>query len=116
MVRGLLLPSRSWKLGAGSVLGIALTGVFVGAEVLLAGAGALILHRKGPGRWIAWWAAVVFGLHVIPLALLLADVSIAVFGVLPTAALLAVIPLLPLARRRHRRTRLRTGIVGRQAR
>jgi len=82
---------RSW-LGAGSVMGLLLAGLFgygvfarwsegsalegrypwfglvVGLEVLLAVVGCLFLHRRGKGRWMAWWVALVVALHFVPLA------------------------------------------------
>jgi hypothetical protein len=108
---------RIW-LGAGSVLGIGLAvafglltatnwaeptalegrypwfGVLVGAEVVAAGAGCLVLAGRGAHRWMAWWVAVVVAAHFLPLALLLADAGIAVAGVVQLAALAAVVPRL----------------------
>lgn len=109
--------ARVW-LGVGSVLGIALTVVFVLrvielwsgpsalegryhwfglltlVEVLAAGAGAVVLARRDEGRWIAWWVALVVALHFLPLALLLQDVAVGVLGAVQTIGLLALVPTL----------------------
>jgi hypothetical protein len=69
-------------------------GVLVGAEVVVALLGALVLARRQQGRWMAWWVALVVALHFIPLGLLLADVTVLVLGVLQAVALLALVPLL----------------------
>lgn len=111
-------PRWRWALGVGSVLGVAVAGVFgytVGlrwnessalegvyewfgvltlAEVVLAAAGALILWRRGASRWSAWWVAFVVALHFMPLAFLLRDWSLIVLGVVQVLALAALIPRL----------------------
>ncbi len=113
-------PPARWRLwlGLGSGVGIALAvtfgvltathwsspsalegsyqwfGVLVGAEVVLAGAGCLVLHRRGAGRWMAWWVAVVVAAHFLPLALLLSDPGVAVVGVVQLIALGALVPRL----------------------
>lgn len=111
-------PRWRWALGAGSVLGIAIAGVFgytVGlrwddgsalegvyawfgvltlAEVVLAAAGALLLWRRGRSRWIAWWVAFIVALHFMPLAFLLRDWSLIVLGVIQVLALSVLIPRL----------------------
>jgi hypothetical protein len=115
-------PPRRWRawLGVGSALGITLAatfgvltsvnwdqptalegkyvwfGVLVAAEVVAAGAGCLVLARRGASRWMAWWVAVVVAVHFLPLALLLSDVSVAVVGVVQLVALGAVVPRLRL--------------------
>lgn len=113
-------PPKRWRawLGAGSVLGILFAvgfgvltvlnwdeptalegrypwfGVLVAAEVVAAGAGCLVVSRRGAARWMAWWVALVVAAHFLPLALLLADVGIAVAGLVQLAALAAVVPRL----------------------
>ncbi|MBE1515174.1 hypothetical protein [Nesterenkonia halotolerans] len=101
-----------WKLGAGSVAGLALAGVFgyamvtrwgqssalegryewfgllVLVEVVAATIGSLYLQRSEKGRWAAWWVAMVVAAHFIPLAFLVADGSLIVLGVLQAGALL----------------------------
>lgn len=81
-------------------------GVLVAVEVLVAGLGCWMLHRRGQGRWMAWSVAVVVAAHFVPLAWLLSDPSFAVLGLGLLAALLAIVPRL--------RTRLTTtsGPVG----
>ena len=113
-------PPRSWRvwLGVGSGAGIALAvtfgiltatnwssptalegsypwfGVLVGAEVLLAGAGCLVLARRSASRWMAWWVALVVAAHFLPLALLLSDAGVAAVGVVQLVALGALVPRL----------------------
>lgn len=113
-------PPKRWRawLGVGSVLGIGLAvgfgvltavhwgeptalegrypwfGVLVGAEVVAAGAGCLVLARRGESRWMAWWVAVVVAAHFLPLALLLEDAGVAVAGVVQLVALGSVVPRL----------------------
>ncbi|MGO1545604.1 MAG: hypothetical protein ACTHXA_14820 [Gulosibacter sp.] len=110
--------SRRWKLGVGSVLGLVFTGIFgytvfrhwntgsaldgqfhlygilVGTEVLLAGAGAIVLAVRKQSRWIAWWVAMVVAIHFIPMALLLQDLAMAILGVVQTLGLVALMPRL----------------------
>lgn len=109
-------PPQRWRapLGIGSVLGVALAGLFgagvvfrwgqesalegrygwfgllVLAEVLAAGIGCLVLARRGRARWMAWWVGLVIALHFLPLALLLQDWSLAVAGVVQTVGLMAL--------------------------
>ncbi|USX53961.1 hypothetical protein [Lentzea sp. HUAS12] len=110
-------PSRRWRawLGVGSVLGMGFAvafgittalnwdrptalegeyawfGALVAAEVVAAGAGCLVLARRGASRWMAWWVAVVVAAHFLPLALLLNDPGVAVVGVVQLVALGAVV-------------------------
>ncbi|MEU4833899.1 hypothetical protein [Streptosporangium sp. NPDC023615] len=111
-------PPRRWRiwLGAGSVLGVGLAvafgvltaanwdqpsalegkyawfGVLVVAEVIAAGAGCLVLARRGAPRWMAWWVAVVVAVHFLPLAWLLNDIGVAVVGVVQLVVLGSVVP------------------------
>ncbi|MFB4273670.1 hypothetical protein ACBJ59_00130 [Nonomuraea sp. MTCD27] len=106
-------PDRRWRiwLGAGSVLGVGFAvaygvltaanwgqpsalegkyawfGVLVAAEVVAAGAGCLVLARRGASRWMAWWVALVVAAHFLPLALLLEDLGVAVVGLVQLVAL-----------------------------
>lgn len=115
-------PRLRGLLGAGSVVGIALAalfgyavyarwsdgsvlagreawfGVLVAVEVVVAGVGAVILARRGQGRWAAWWVALTVALHFIPLGLaILGDWSVAALGIVQTVGLLLLIG--PLRRR-----------------
>ncbi|SEH02125.1 hypothetical protein SAMN05444920_12460 [Nonomuraea solani] len=116
-------PPRKWRiwLGVGSVLGLGFAvafgvltatnwdqpsalagkyawfGVLVAAEVVAAGAGCLVLARRGASRWMAWWVALVVAVHFLPLALLLNDLGVAVVGVVQLAALAVVVPRLRAA-------------------
>lgn len=109
-------PSR-WRapLGVGSVVGMLIAGLFgfgvftrwstgtamegkyawfgvlVGAELLLAAVGCLLLARRGHGRWMAWWVAFVVALHFLPLVVILDDPSLALLGILQAAGLLFLI-------------------------
>ncbi|GAB2496000.1 hypothetical protein [Streptosporangium sandarakinum] len=111
---------RDWRirLGAGSVLGVGLAvafgvltaanwdqpsalegeyawfGLLVAVEVAAAGAGCLVLARRGASRWMAWWVAIVVAAHFLPLALLLNDLSVAVVGVVQLVALGVAVPRL----------------------
>lgn len=111
-------PSWRWKLGAGSVLGIAFAGLFgygvfirwgdgsaldgrfhwfgvlVAAEFVAAGVGCWYLARTGRGRWMAWWVALVVAAHFLPLALLLEDPSLAVLAVVQIIGLGVIVPRL----------------------
>ncbi|MEV0618290.1 hypothetical protein AB0I81_33540 [Nonomuraea sp. NPDC050404] len=113
-------PPRHWRiwLGAGSGLGVVLAvafgvltamnwdqptalegryawfGVLVAAEVVVAGAGCLVLARRGASGWMAWWVAVVVAAHFLPLALLLNDLGVAVVGVVQLVVLALVVPRL----------------------
>ncbi|WP_327152121.1 hypothetical protein [Nocardia sp. NBC_01329] len=113
-------PPRDWRwrLGVGSVLGIALAGLFgygvvrrwgdatalegryawfgllVLAEILIAGVGCLFLWRMRRNRWVSWWVAVVVALHFIPLAFLLDDWSLIALGLVQVICLAALVPKL----------------------
>lgn len=114
-------PPRSWRgwLGAGSVLGVILFGLFLfltvrnwgGAtalegkyawfgvltaiEVVVALVGAIVLWRRGRKRWMAWWVAFVVALHFVPLGwVLLDDVSIVAAGIVQAVLLVALLPML----------------------
>ena len=69
-------------------------GVLVGAEVVAAGIGALILSRRKKGRWIAWWVAMVVALHFVPLGILLQDGTVVALGLVQAIALAALVPAL----------------------
>lgn len=109
-------PSRwRWRLGTGSVVGLAFAGGFgyamavrwadgsalegryewfgllVLAEVIAATVGSLYLQRNGKSRWAAWWVALVVAGHFIPLAFLVNDMSLIVLGVVQAAALSALV-------------------------
>ncbi|CAM3531552.1 hypothetical protein OCAE111667_14185 [Occultella aeris] len=111
-------PRWRWCLGVASGLGAILAGGFgysvalhwddgsalegryewfgavVGLEVLLAGAGCLVLARRSQSRWMAWWVALVVALHFIPLAFFLGDWSLALLGLMQAAALFGLLPRL----------------------
>ncbi|RRJ86463.1 hypothetical protein EG850_08960 [Gulosibacter macacae] len=127
-------PPQRWRpwLGAGSVIGLAIAGAFgysvvrnwatasalegkyqwfgvlVAAEVVAAGIGCLLLARRGQGRWMAWWVAIVVALHFIPLAFMLEDASHAVLGLVQLVLLALIYPRL---RRESRTTSAWTGAV-----
>lgn len=113
-------PPKSWrwKLGGGSVLGIALTGLFtyvlvvrwndasalegrelsygvlVVVEVIIALIGVLYLKRTGRARWYSWWIAMVVAVHFVPMTFLTEDLSYLLLGVVETVALVLVFPRL----------------------
>lgn len=125
-------PPRKWRgwLGAGSVIGILCAfgfgaavalnwdsasalegkyhwfGVLVAAEVIAAGGGCWYLARSGRSRWMAWWVAIVVAAHFLPLGWFLADISIAVVGVVQLIALVALVPRL------RRSTETTSAVVG----
>lgn len=63
-------------------------GIVVGAEVVLAGAGAAALLLTGHGRWVAWWVALVVALHFVSLAWIFGGQSLAWLGVVEVLLLL----------------------------
>lgn len=101
-----------WKLGVGSIIGLAFTGAFgyamvtrwghdsalegryewlgllVLIEVVAATVGSVYLHRGGNGRWAAWWVALVVAAHFVPLAFLVEDGSLILLGLVQAAGLL----------------------------
>lgn len=62
-------------------------GAIVGAEFVLAGAGALALTLSSKYRWTAWWVALVVAGHFVSLAWLLEGPSLAVLGAVQVLAL-----------------------------
>lgn len=62
-------------------------GIIVGAEFLLAGAGALALKFTGRARWMCWWVALVVAVHFLSLAWLLGGPSLAVLAVIQVVTL-----------------------------
>lgn len=113
-------PPARWRgwLGAGSLLGLIFVGSFgvsvarlwndgtaldgaywsfgvvVLLEVLVAGAGCLLLRKRRQARWMAWWVALIVALHLIPLAFYFDDWAHAVLGVIQLAVLLLLVPRL----------------------
>jgi predicted outer membrane lipoprotein len=109
-------PPKRWRLplGIGSILGLILAigfgvltalnwsapsalqgrqqwfGILVGAEFAAAGIGCGLLGLRKANRWMAWWVAVIVALHFIPLAFILIDPSIAVFGVIQLVLVIIV--------------------------
>ena len=110
--------SWRWRLALGSVIGLALAGVFgyglfarwgeptalegkyawfgalVALELIAAGVGCLVLYRSGRTRWMAWWVAGVVAAHFLPLAFLLLDPGMAGLGVVQLVALGMLVPRL----------------------
>jgi hypothetical protein len=68
-------------------------GVVVGIELVLAVLGATLLARRRRSDLIAAWAALVVGVHLIPLASLLRYPLIGVVAALVTLVALAAVPL-----------------------
>lgn len=113
-------PPKHWRvwLGAGSALGVVIAAVFgiltadnwdqptaldgqyawfgvlVAVEVVAAGVGCLVLAKRGASRWMAWWVAVVVAAHFVPLSVMLADVGVAVVGVVQLILLGLIVPRL----------------------
>lgn len=107
--------SWRWKLGVGCALGLVFTalftftvvqhwessssldgreflfGVLVGAEVVFALLGVLVLVRIDRRRWIAWWIAIVVAVHFVPMAFLLEDIAYAILGLIQTIVLILLI-------------------------
>lgn len=81
-------------------------GVVVAAEVLVIGAGCVILARGRAQRWFGWWVAVGIALHFVPLAWLFADWS---YAVLAGLQLLGLVWMLPSLRRGDYPTSRRAG-------
>ncbi|MCM4081077.1 hypothetical protein [Paractinoplanes hotanensis] len=68
-------------------------GIVVGLEVLLAGAGAVVLHVRGRRDLVPVWIALVVGLHLFPVAALLEFPLIYLVGALVTIAALVAVPV-----------------------
>ncbi|WP_203568412.1 hypothetical protein [Aestuariimicrobium ganziense] len=123
-----------WKLGAGSVVGLVIAGLFgyalvtrwnsatalegkywwfglvVALEVIVAGVGCLVLARRGQSRWLAWWVALIVALHFLPLAFFLRDLSLAALAIIQTIGLLVLLPR--LRRNTHPTSRLVGPVMG----
>ena len=108
---------RGW-LGAGSVLGIVLSGVFgvlvwrnwatpsalegrywvfgiiVLAEAVVIGAGCAVLAVRKQVRWYGWWIGLCVALHFVPLAWIFEDWSYIVLAVVQVAGLILMLPAL----------------------
>ncbi|HIV57591.1 MAG TPA: hypothetical protein H9902_06500 [Candidatus Stackebrandtia faecavium] len=67
-----------------------LFGLIVLAEFVLAGLGCLVLWRRRQTRWMAWWVALIVGLHFVPLAFLLDDLSLIGLSTVQTVGLCVV--------------------------
>lgn len=68
-------------------------GIVVGIEFVLAGAGAALLRARRKQDVTPVWIALVVGLHLFPVAAIIAYPLIHVAGALVTVAALAAIPL-----------------------
>jgi hypothetical protein len=68
-------------------------GIVVGIEVVLAGAGAVVLSVRGRRDLVPAWIALVVGLHLFPVAALLAFPLIHLIGALVTIAALVAAPV-----------------------
>lgn len=110
-------PPRSWRwrLGAASMVGVALAATFgfgvvqrwddgtaldgryewygalVAVEVVVAAIGCIYLARRGRSRWMAWWVAVIVALHFAPLGVILDDWSMVALGLAQLAILLGLL-------------------------
>lgn len=113
-------PARGWRvpLAVGSAAGVLLAvgfgiwtglswseptalegryasfGIVVAAEVLLAGAGVLVLATRGGNRWMAWWVAVVVAAHFLSLSWIFGGWILTVLGVAQLAGLVGMLGLL----------------------
>jgi len=94
MVAGALLTWRNWDAttafdeDTGRWFGIV-----VGLEVVLAGVGAVVLSLRGRRELVPVWIALVVGLHLFPVAALLAFPLIYLVGALVTIAALMAVPV-----------------------
>lgn len=104
-----------WRLGVGSILGLAFAGVFgysyfavqegataldgryhwfgvlVGVEFLVAIVGVLVLWRMGRKRWQCWWVGIVVAAHFAPMMFLLNDVGYLLLALVEVVGLLVMI-------------------------
>jgi hypothetical protein len=68
-------------------------GIVVGFEVVLAGAGAAVLSARGRRDLVPVWIALVVGLHLFPVAALIAFPLIYAVAALVTIAALVAVPV-----------------------
>lgn len=68
-------------------------GIVVGLEVVSAGAGAAVLSARGRRDLVPVWIALVVGLHLFPVAALIAFPLIYAVATLVTIAALAAVPV-----------------------
>jgi hypothetical protein len=94
LVGGGLLAWRHWSDGSvfDDQVGRAF-GIVVGVEFAAAGLGAALLAWRGRAELISAWIAFVVGVHLFPVAVVLAIPSVHVTGALVTAAAIAAAPL-----------------------
>ncbi|MEU8655379.1 hypothetical protein [Actinoplanes philippinensis] len=94
MVAGALLTWRNWDATTAFDEDTSRTfGIVVGLEVLLAGAGAVVLSLRGRRELVPVWIALVVGLHLFPVAALLAFPLVHLVGALVTVGALVAVPV-----------------------
>lgn len=92
-----LLVWRNWSTRTALEGSYPVFGVIVLAEVVLIGAGCLVLARRRQTRWYGWWIGLCVCLHFIPLAWVFADWS---YAALTLVQLVGLAWMLPTLRRR----------------
>jgi hypothetical protein len=94
MLAGGLLVWRHWSDGTAFDEHTSIAfGVVVGIEVVLAGAGAVVLGARGRRDVIPVWIALVVGLHLFPVAVIIDYPFVHLVGALVTVAALSAIPV-----------------------
>jgi hypothetical protein len=68
-------------------------GVVVGIEFLLAGIGAAVLSARGRKEIVPAWIAFMVGVHLFPVAVIIASPMIHAVGALVTLAAVAAVPV-----------------------
>jgi hypothetical protein len=94
MLAGALLTWRNWDAATAFDEDTSRSfGIVAGLEVILAGTGAVVLSVRGRRDMVPVWIALVVGLHLFPVAVLLAFPLIYLVGALVTISALAAVPV-----------------------
>jgi hypothetical protein len=94
LVAGVVLTVRHWNDGTVFDEETSKTfGIVVGIEFALAGIGAAVLGVRGRKEFIPVWIALVVGVHLFPVAVIIASPMVHAVAALVTVAALAAVPV-----------------------